>query len=105
MRSMNQKEFDAIYPKKLKPLQHEVLDMWLQGESNKAIAKSLYVTESTVRHRISNICKLFGFKNKAGEHLRQSYKLKQLFALYKPKPVSDELKETCESYPDNPEQV
>jgi DNA-binding NarL/FixJ family response regulator len=38
---MNQKEFDAIYPKKLKPLQHEVLDMWLQGKSEEAIAKSL----------------------------------------------------------------
>jgi DNA-binding CsgD family transcriptional regulator len=44
MRIMNQKEFDAIYPKKLKPLQHEVLDMWLQGESDEAIAKSFGVT-------------------------------------------------------------
>jgi DNA-binding CsgD family transcriptional regulator len=90
---MNQKEFDAIYPTRLRPKQHEVLDMWLQGESNKAIAKSLYVTESTVRHRISTICKLFGFKNKAGEHLRQSYKLKSLFAKYHPQPelVSDKL--------------
>ena len=105
MRIMNQKEFDAIYLTKLRPKQHEVLDMWLQGESNEAIAKSLYVTESTIRHRISNICKLFGLKNKAGEHLRQSYKLKQLFALYKPKPVSDELKETCGILPDNPEPV
>jgi hypothetical protein len=48
MRIMNQKEFDAIYPKKLKPLQHEVLDMWLQGKSEEAIAKSLHRVSDTI---------------------------------------------------------
>src|SRR4028119_1020218 len=96
MRSMNQKEFDAIYPKKLNPLQHEVLDMWLQGESDEAIAKSIKLNDpSGVRYHLSKICKLFGFKNEEGERCKQSYKLKQLFAKYKPKSVSDELKETC----------
>ena len=106
MRSMNQKEFEAIYPKKLNPLQHEVLDMWLQGESDEAIAKSIKLNDpSGVRYHLSKICKLFGFKNEEGERCKQSYKLKQLFAKYKPKLVSDELKETCGIFPDNPEPV
>ena len=92
MRIMNQKEFDAIYPKKLKPLQHEVLDMWLQGKSEEAIAKSLKLNDSSgARYHISNICKLFGFKNEEGERCKQRDKLKPLFAKYKPELVSDKL--------------
>lgn len=91
MRSMNQKEFDAIYPKKLRPLQHEVLDMWLQGKSEEDIAKSLYVTNSDVRRHISNICKLFGCKNEEGGRGRQRKPLIRLFLDYKRELVSDKL--------------
>ncbi|MEP6524164.1 AAA-like domain-containing protein [Microcoleus vaginatus DQ-U2] len=102
---MERKEFDTIYPTGLTPKQHEVLKLFLQGKSDEDIGKSLYITESSVRHHISNICKLFGFKNEEGERCRQRDELNPLFVQYKPELVSDKLKATCESYPDNPEQV
>jgi len=105
MRSMNQKEFDAIYPKELNPIQHKVLDLFLQGKSDGAIARSLDIKTASVRPHIRNICNLFGFKNEEGEHYRLRNELIPLFAKYKPELVSDQLKATCESYPDNPEQV
>jgi len=106
MRIMNQKEFDAIYPTRLTPKQHEVLKLFLQGKSEQAIAKSFGVSNSSsVRHHISKICELFGFKNEPGERFRQRDQLIPLFAKYKPELVSDKLKATCESYPDNSEPV
>lgn len=106
MRSMNQKEFDAIYPKELTRIQHKVLDLFLQGKSDRAIAKSLKLNDSSgVRSHISNICELFGFKNEPPERFRQRHQLIPLFAKYKPELVSDNLKATCESSPDNSEQV
>jgi DNA-binding CsgD family transcriptional regulator len=103
---MNQKEFDAIYPTRLTPKQHEVLKLFLQGKSEQAIAKSFGVSNSSsVRHHISKICELFGFKNEPGERFRQRDQLIPLFAKYKPELVSDKLKATCESYPDNPNKL
>jgi serine/threonine-protein kinase len=102
---MNQKEFDAIYPKELNPIQHKVLDLFLQGKSDGAIARSLDIKTASVRPHITNICKLFGFKNEEGEHYRLRDELIPLFAKYKPELVSDKLKATCESSPDYPEQV
>lgn len=102
---MNQKEFDAIYPKELNPIQHKVLDLFLQGKSDGAIARSLDIKTASVRRHIINICKLFGFKNEEGEHYRLRDELKPLFAKYQPELVSDKLKETCGIYPDNPEPV
>ncbi|MCU0544099.1 MAG: AAA-like domain-containing protein [Oscillatoriaceae cyanobacterium Prado104] len=101
---MNQKEFDAIYPTRLTPKQHEVLKLFLQGESEDAIAKSCGVNNSSsVRHHISKICKLFGLQNEPGEHFRQRDELIPLFAKYKPELVSDKSKENCGIFPDNPE--
>lgn len=91
MRMMERKEFDAIYPTGLTPKQHEVLKLFLQGKSDEDMAKSLYVTKSDVRHHISEICQLFGFKNKAGERFRQRDKLIPLFANYKLELVSYQL--------------
>jgi len=91
MRIMNQKEFDAIYLTKLRAQQREVLELFLLGNSDEDIAKSLYFTKSNVRHHISETCKLFGFKNKAGERGRQRHKLKPLFAKYQPNLFSDKL--------------
>jgi len=105
MRSMNQKEFDAIYPKELNPIQHKVLDLFLEGKPDGAIARSLDIKTASVRPHITNICKLFGFKNEEGEHYRLRDELIPLFAKYKPELVSDQLKATCESSPDNSEQV
>ncbi|MEG5066487.1 AAA-like domain-containing protein [Microcoleus sp. B3-A4] len=103
---MNQKEFDAIYPKELNRIQHKVLDLFLQGNSEEAIAKFIELNDSSgVRYHITNICKLFGFKNEEGERFRQRDRLIALFALYKPDSVSDKLKANCGISPENPEKV
>src|SRR4028118_1785846 len=105
MRMMERKDFEEKY-EKLSYKQGQVLKLFLQGKSEKAIAKSCGVSNSSsVRHHISNICDLFGFKNEPGEHFRQRDQLIPLFAKYKPELVSDKLKATCESSPNNPEQV
>jgi serine/threonine-protein kinase len=104
MRMMEPKDFEEKY-EKLNDKQGPVLKLFLQGKSDEDIGTSLYITESNVRHHISNICKLFGFINEPRERFPQRHKLIPLFAKYKPKLVSEELKATCESSPDNPEQV
>jgi DNA-binding CsgD family transcriptional regulator len=92
MRIMNQKEFDAIYPTRLTPKQHQVLKLFLEGESEEAIAKSIKISDSSgVRYHISNICELFGFKNEPGQRFRQRDELIPLFAKYKPELVNPEL--------------
>ena len=105
MRMMERKEFDAIYLKKLRPKQREVLNMWLEGKSDEDIGKSLYITESNVRHHISNICKLFGFKNEEGERFRQRDRLIPLFAQYKRELVSDKLKKASGISSDDREEL
>lgn len=94
---MTQQEFDDIYPTKLTPKQHQVIKLFLQGDSEEAIAKSLGVNnESSVRHHITNICQRFGFHNEPGEHYPQRNELILLFAKYKPELVSDKLSENSE---------
>ena len=105
MRMMERKDFEEKY-EKLNDKQGQVLKLFLQGKSDGAIAKFCGVTNSSsVRHHISNICKLFGFKNEEGEHCRQRDQLIPLFAKYKPELVSDKLKASCGISPDNPEPV
>jgi DNA-binding CsgD family transcriptional regulator len=104
MRMMERKDFEENY-EKLNYNQRQVLKLFLQGESDEAIAESLHVTESDVRHHISKICQLFNFKNKPGERFPQRHKLIPLFAEYKPELVSDKLKENCGILPDKPEAV
>ena len=102
---MERKEFEEKY-EKLNDKQGQVLKLFLQGKSEEAIAKSIKLNDSSgVRYHIKNICKLFGFKNEEGARFRQRDQLIPLFAKYKPELVSDKLKATCESFPDNPEQV
>lgn len=105
MRMMERKDFEEKY-EKLNDKQGQVLKLFLQGKSEEAIAKSCGVSNSSsVRHHISNICDLFGFKNEPGERFRQRDQLIPLFAKYKPELVSDKLKATCGISPDNPEPV
>ena len=105
MRMMERKDFEEKY-EKLNEKQGQVLKLFLQGKSEEAIAKSCGVSNSSsVRHHISNICDLFGFKNEPGERFRQRDQLIPLFAKYKPELVSDKLKANCGIYPDNPEPV
>jgi len=105
MRMMERKDFEEKY-EKLNDKQGQVLKLFLQGKSEEAIAKSCGVSNSSsVRHHISNICDLFGFKNEPGERFRQRDQLIPLFAKYKPELVSDKLKATCGISPDHPEKV
>jgi len=105
MRMMERKDFEEKY-EKLNDKQGQVLKLFLQGKSEEAIAKFCGVSNSSsVRHHISNICDLFGFKNEPGERFRQRDQLIPLFAKYKPELVSDQLKATCGISPDHPEQV
>ena len=90
---MSQEKFHAIYPKNLTPAQHKVLDALLQGETDRAIARSLEVTPATVRKHIPAICKKFGIQNQSGESNKLRDELVQLFVKHKPELVCDELKE------------
>ncbi|MEG3844460.1 AAA-like domain-containing protein [Microcoleus sp. herbarium14] len=102
---MKRKEFEEKY-EKLNYNQRQVLKLFLQGKSDEDIVKSLDLNNlSSVRHHISNICKLFGFKNEPGERFRQRDELIPLFAEHKPELVSDKLKETCGISTDNPEEI
>jgi DNA-binding CsgD family transcriptional regulator len=105
MRMMERKDFEEKY-EKLNEKQGQVLKLFLQGKSEEAIAKSCGVSNSSsVRHHISNICDLFGFKNEPGERFRQRDQLIPLFSKYKPELVSDKLKANCGISPDNPKPV
>lgn len=101
---MERKDFEEKY-EKLNYNQRQILKLFLQDNSNEAMAEFLHVTESDIRHHISKICQLFNFKNKPGERFPQRHKLIPLFAEYKPELVSNKLKETCEISPDNLEEV
>ncbi len=101
MRMMERKDFEEKY-EKLNDKQGKVLKLFLKGESEEAIAKSIKVHDSSgVRYHISNICELFGFKNEPGERFRQRDELIPLFVKYKPELVSDKLREDSEISPDN----
>jgi DNA-binding CsgD family transcriptional regulator len=105
MRMMEREEFEAKW-EKLTPKQLKVLKLFLQGNPEAKIAESIKVNNSSsVRHHISNICELFGFQNEPGEHLRQRDELIPLFDKYRPKLVSDKLKENCGILPPKPELV
>lgn len=81
---MNQKEFNAVFFE-LTDRRREVLQKILNRETNKAIAKSLNITEATVRKHIEEICDLFGILRGTlnNRHPRRN-DLIALFAKYKP---------------------
>lgn len=112
---MNQQEFDQIYPKKITPTQHEVLDFWLKGLNDNEIAKEIVYkaiaenntkkngeklsppdviedkllksTEATVRSRFSEIFTRFNLPD------RNRVELMQLFIDYRPNLITDEHKQ------------
>ena len=85
-------QFNEIYPKKINPIQHQVLDLFLQGESEEAIKEAIEVNNTSgVRRHITNICKLFGLKNQEGEHYWQRPELIEIFAKYKPELLNSKL--------------
>jgi len=90
---MSQQEFDAIYPNRLTPKQHKVLNEFLQGKPYKTIAKSIERKPNTVCSHISTICHSFNIKNEAGGGNTQRDELILLFVKYKPELVGEKLLE------------
>jgi DNA-binding CsgD family transcriptional regulator len=85
-------EFEGIYPRKLTPTQHKVLDLFLQGKSDQEIKEALGMNnDSSVRHHIPNICKLFGLKNEEGEGYSYRDDLIDIFVRYMPEMVNPEI--------------
>ncbi len=86
---MNQQHFNAIFTR-LTPRRREVLQKFLANQTDKEIAKSLYIEESTVRKHIEKVCKLFGLKNEFSDERRPKRReLIALFAKYKPELFSE----------------
>ncbi|QXE25735.1 response regulator receiver protein [Richelia sinica FACHB-800] len=70
---------------KLTPKRREVLEHFLAGKSDEDIAQSLYISKSTVRQHIRNICQELGLKNGCNDDgTSQRANLIALFAQYKP---------------------
>jgi hypothetical protein len=89
---ITKEKFNQIYPKKINPIQHQVLELFLQGESDEVIKKAIEVNNTSgVRHHITNICKLFGLENQEGEHYWQRPELIEIFAKYKPELLNPQL--------------
>ena len=84
---MHQYNFNEAF-EELTAQKRKILLKMLAGESDEAIAKSLQITEATVRKHIQEICHKFGLKNDPGEHYSLRPQLISLFAEYKPELVN-----------------
>lgn len=81
---MNQQKFTARF-ERLTPRRKEVLLKVLAGETDKAIAKSLQIEETTVRKHIEKLCLAFELKNEFPDERRSKRSdLLALFSQYKP---------------------
>jgi hypothetical protein len=81
---MNQQRFTEVF-NQLTPRRKEVLEKFLAGETDAAIAQSLHIQETTVRKHIEEICRHFDLDNDKlpGEHRPKRENLIRLFAKYK----------------------
>lgn len=84
---MNQQEFTTKLTA-LSPRRRQVLTKILAGESNRAIAQSLHIEESTVRKHLEKICQTFGIKNEPGERFSKRPDLIAFFSRYQPSNIS-----------------
>lgn len=75
---MTPKQFENKF-NKLTPTQKPVLEKLLAGESDKTIAKSLNIAETTVRKHIEKICNIFLGK----AYIRGQYRRDQLVNIFK----------------------
>ncbi|WP_016953834.1 tetratricopeptide repeat protein [Anabaena sp. PCC 7108] len=81
---MTKQRFETAL-QQLKPRRREVLELFLAGNTDQAIAKSLVIAETTVRQHIRKICQDFGLKNGFDDdRTSQRANLMALFAQYKP---------------------
>ena len=93
---MSQEEFDAIYPNRLTPKQHKVLEGFLKGDLDKTIAKYINpkkkLKPNSVASHISNICQdKFNIKSEPDGRYTQREELIRLFVEYKRELVCEEL--------------
>ena len=89
---MNKQEDFDVALDELTPKQKKVLRLFLDGKTDKDIAKFMDdITPSAVRHQRGNICKKFGIKNEEGQRLSLRDELRDLFAKYKPDWVNPEI--------------
>jgi predicted NACHT family NTPase len=86
---MNQQRFTEVF-NQLTARRKEVLEKFLAGETDTAIAQSLHIRETTVRKHIEEICRQFDLDNDKlpGEHRPKRENLLRLFAKYKPELLS-----------------
>lgn len=80
---MKENDFTVAF-ESLTSRQRSVLQRFLAGESDEAIATALYIETSTVRRHLTNICKEFGFSNATGEHYSYRNELRNLFLRFRP---------------------
>ena len=52
---------------RLTPKQRRVLEAFLAGKPDSAIAHAFEVESSTIRRHLTNICRVFGLSNNQGE--------------------------------------
>jgi hypothetical protein len=83
-------DFDAVFDL-LTPRQRQVLQQFLAGEADEAIAALLHLETTTIRRHLANICKEFGLSNTQGEHYSYRDYLITLFAQFKPNWVAPHL--------------
>ncbi|HIK32079.1 MAG TPA: RNA polymerase subunit sigma-70 [Oscillatoriales cyanobacterium M59_W2019_021] len=85
---MNQTQFDRLL-QELTHRRREVLRQVLAGQSDGEIARSLHITEATVRKHVENICKHFGIRHDFPDDRRSKRpELIELFRQYQPELVS-----------------
>lgn len=81
--------------------QRKVVQLFLAGESDEAIAKILCIDPSTVRRHFTNVCKEFGFSNAIGEHYSYRDDLRYLFLQFHPELVQSQISHEQLEYSSN----
>ena len=89
MGKMTKQEFEAIY-KNITSTQHSVLEMFLQGGSDREISQALHKERTGICSHITNICKLFEVENEPGAYTQRE-DLIELFVNHKSELVGETL--------------
>lgn len=107
---MNQERFNWAL-QELTGRQRQVLDAFLDGQSDRAIAQSLKIVDNTVKQHIKAICKKFKLQDETNKYASKRSDLKDLFRRYKPELVREvtsveagKIVATPESNPNTPRQ-
>jgi DNA-binding CsgD family transcriptional regulator len=91
---MKATDFDTVLDS-LTPRQRQVLQRFLAGEADEAIAALFHLETTTIRRHLANICREFGLSNRESEHYSYRDQLITLFAQFKPDWVAPNLLSSC----------